>query len=421
MNLVIGQNATTTTVAASANSAVFGQTVTLTATVARTSPGAGTPTGIVMFMDGTTVLGTGTLATAGGVTTATFPASTLAVGTHAITAVYGGDTNNLTSTSTSTMGPVSLVINHDATTTTVALPANSAVFGQTLSLTATVAVTAPGAGTPTGVVMFMDSATILGPATLSTANGVTTATLKITALMLGTNQITALYGGDTNDLASTSAPVSLVVKNATTTMVTTSVNSPVFGQAVTLTASTYVPGSGISNPTGTFTFMDGTTVLGTVPVSIARGISSANFTTSALATATHAITAVYSGDSNNLTSTSAPLSLVVNQDATTTTVAASANPVAFGQAVTLTATVAVTSPGVGTPTGMVTFMDGTTVLGSGTLRTANGVTTATFQTPLTLAVATHVITAVYGGDTNDLTSISAPLSLVVAKLSNIIS
>ena len=67
--------------------------------MAVSSPGAGTPTGTVTFMDGTTTLGTGTLSTTNGVTTATFSTTTLAVGSHSITAVYSGDTNDLSSTS----------------------------------------------------------------------------------------------------------------------------------------------------------------------------------------------------------------------------------------------------------------------------------------------------------------------------------
>jgi len=40
------------------------------------------------------------------------------------------------------------------------------------------------------------------------------------------------------------------------------------------------------------------------------------------------------------------------------------NPSVYGQAVIFTATVTVTAPGVGLPTGVVTFTDGTTELGA---------------------------------------------------------
>jgi hypothetical protein len=85
------QDATTATVTASATSAVVGTTITFTAVVQANSPGAGTATGTVIFNDLTTALGTRTLS--GG--QATFTTSTLALGSHAITASYVGDTNFL--------------------------------------------------------------------------------------------------------------------------------------------------------------------------------------------------------------------------------------------------------------------------------------------------------------------------------------
>ena len=69
--------------------------MTFTATVKAVSPGSGTPTGTVTFMDGSTTLRTRTLT--GGV--ATFTTSSLPIGTHSIKVVYGGDTNFKSSTS----------------------------------------------------------------------------------------------------------------------------------------------------------------------------------------------------------------------------------------------------------------------------------------------------------------------------------
>ncbi len=86
----VQKDATTTGVTPSASSVVVGHAVTFTATVKASAPGSGTPTGTVTFKDITTVLGTGTLNSAG---QATFSSTVLAVGTHAITASYAGDTN----------------------------------------------------------------------------------------------------------------------------------------------------------------------------------------------------------------------------------------------------------------------------------------------------------------------------------------
>lgn len=83
---------TTTALTAGPNPAGVGQPVTFTATVASSD---GTPTGTVAFREGTTTLGSGTLS--GGV--ATFTTSGLSVGTHSITATYGGDSVHGRSTS----------------------------------------------------------------------------------------------------------------------------------------------------------------------------------------------------------------------------------------------------------------------------------------------------------------------------------
>jgi hypothetical protein len=78
---------TGTALATSQTPSIFGKSVTFTATI--TPNGSGTPTGTVTFDDGSISIGSGTLA--GDI--ATFTTSTLAAGTHSITAVYGGDSN----------------------------------------------------------------------------------------------------------------------------------------------------------------------------------------------------------------------------------------------------------------------------------------------------------------------------------------
>jgi Big-like domain-containing protein len=79
---------------------------------------------------------------------------------------------------------------------------------------------------------------------------------------------------------------------------------------------------------------------------------------------------------------------------TTTQLAASANPSVFGHPVTFTATVTAVAPGSGTPTGTVTFSDGSNMIGRGTL---NGAGQATFTTS-GLFVGRHTIVMRYAGD-----------------------
>ncbi|MFD1275556.1 Ig-like domain-containing protein [Streptomyces kaempferi] len=82
----------------------------------------------------------------------------------------------------------------------------------------------------------------------------------------------------------------------------------------------------------------------------------------------------------------------MNAAATTTVLTSAPDPSVFGQGKVLTATVTVVAPGTGVPSGTVSFFDGATLLGTGTL--AGGV--ATFTTA-TLNAGSHPLTAVYGG------------------------
>src|SRR5207253_758713 len=256
----------------------------------------------------------------------------------------------------------------------IASSVNPSVFGQSVTFTATVTGSTTVAN-PAGTVNFLDGTAVIGSGTLS-ATAPFTATFSTGSLAVGTHSITAQYLGNTNFSGSTSTAVSQVVNKAsTTTSLTSSVNPSVFGQSVTFTATVAVVSPGAGTPTGTVNFLDGATVIGTGTLS--AGV--ATFSTGALSVATHSITAAYQGDGNFLTSTSTAVSQVVNKASTTTSLTSSLNPSKFGQSVTFTATVAVVSPGAGAPAGTVNFLDGTTVIGSGTL-SATAPFTATFST-----------------------------------------
>ena len=149
------------------------------------------------------------------------------------------------------------------------------------------------------------------------------------------------------------------------------------------------PGAGTAS--GTVTFKDGATTLGTGTL---NGAGVATFTTATLSVGHHTITAVYGGDASFNASTSNTVDQEVQKADTATALASSANPSKFGQSVTFTATVTVVAPGAGTPTGTVTFKDGATTLGTGTL---NGAGVATFTTAA-LAAGSHYITATFSGD-----------------------
>ena len=191
-------------------------------------------------------------------------------------------------------------------------------------------------------------------------------------------------------LLNTSTPV---VAAPTTTTLSTSTATAVFGQIETLTATV---SSQAGTPIGTVFFRDGNTLLGSAPLDAA---GRATIPVS-LGIGTHALTASFSGTTGFADSTSAAAAVTVNPAATTVALKSSVNPAVTGQAVTFTATVAAVAPGASTPTGTVTFQDGNVVLGTVAVGTGG---TATFTTSFA-AAGGHVITAVYSGDPNFVAS-----------------
>src|SRR5262249_23635611 len=160
-------------VTSSANPVLYGQPVTFTATV---SVAAGTPTGTVVFNDGATTLGSAALNASG---VATLTVTTLAAGSHSMTAVYGGDPTVAASTSAAAGQPVNASAATQASVAAVTSSANPAAFGQPVTFTATVSAGAGGTGIPTGTVTFTDGATALGSSALNAAGQ---ATLTISSL-----------------------------------------------------------------------------------------------------------------------------------------------------------------------------------------------------------------------------------------------
>ena len=108
----VGQASTSTTLHSSVNPSMQTKPVTFTATVAPTVSGLSAPTGSVTFMNGSTVLGTAPVSTSGGVTTATLTTSSLSVGPHSITALYGGNAALISSISLPSIQQVDTNLTH---------------------------------------------------------------------------------------------------------------------------------------------------------------------------------------------------------------------------------------------------------------------------------------------------------------------
>jgi len=450
--------ASTTAVSSSLNPSTYGTSVTFTATVTGSSP-----TGTVQFAIDGTNSGSPVALSSGH---ATYSASTLSVGTHTVGVTYSGDTNN--AGSSGTLSPVQTV-----NTAPSGVSANLSSYYNSIGITNDSAPTlgnidgsgysysAQGIGSQSfnvGSVPFT-----LGPFTNSTNNVITcsgqTVTLPSghysTLYLLGcavnsdqTGQaFTVNYtsgsptigslslsnwgsNGQSNTIAkamtyrngpsgsvtftndiyeyvitlnSANTTSTLVLPSnsqvkilaatlipsgsltSTTTAVSSSLNPSTYGTSVTFMAT--VTGN---SPTGTVQFaIDGTNAGS--PVALSSG--HATYATSSLSVATHTVTAIYSGDTNNSGSngTLSPVQ-TVNKVNSSTAVSSSLNPSTSGTSVTFTATVTGNSP-----TGTVQFaIDGTNVGSPVALSSGH----ATYATS-TLSVGTHTVTAAYGGNTNN--------------------
>jgi hypothetical protein len=162
-----------------------------------------------------------------------------------------------------------------------------------------------------------------------------------------------------------------------------------YGKSITLTTTVKQSVKWEPAPTGTVNFLDSGTLLGSA--SLTGG--TATFSTSTLSAGQHTLAAVYSGDTNFQSHTSATVAQSVSTATTSVALTSSPNPSVANQSVTFTATV--TPDNSGTPTGNVTFFDGTQSLTTVALAgdSARFTTTA-------LVLGTHTITARYGGDQN---------------------
>ena len=401
----VNQDPSATVVTSSVNPSVSGQMVAYSAVVTATSPGSGTPTGTVTFMDGASPIG-GCMAASlvGGVASCTvlYPG----VGTHTIGAVYGGDPDFTASTS-----PVfTQTINQGATAPDITSSMNPSVSGEGVSFTATVSAVVPASGTPTGSVTFMDGGSPLAGCIAQSLVSAT-ATCNATYVGVGTYSITVVYSGDADFTASTSPALTQTVnQGATSTAVTSSVNPSVSGQSLTynVIVAPVAPASG--TPTGTVIFLDGASnISGCVALPLVAGSAACNVVYAGVGS--HAITATYSGEANFTGSSSPVLTQTVNQDPSATVVTSSVNPSVSGQMVAYSAVVTATSPGSGTPTGTVTFMDGASPIGGCMAAPlVGGVASCTVMYP---GVGTHTIGAVYGGDADFTASASSAFTQTV--------
>ena len=287
---------TLTALKSSTASAALGQSVTFSATVSDLVPGGATPSeGMVTFSDQNGVIASE--AVENGV--ATFTTSSLPAGTDTITASYGGTTEFAPSIASTI---VTISQQGDLRTMT-ALRASTAsgVFGQSITFTATVSDVSPGGATPNGgTVTFRDQNGVIASETL--ANGV--ATFTTSSLPLGTDTITAAYGGTANFAPSSTAGTIVIISTAsptsggahrTKTLLTAKPRPSNIGQRVTVVATVEGVGRGGGKPIGDVTFYDGAIVLES---DVALKGGKATLKTSSLIVGPHRIWVQYSGGGN---------------------------------------------------------------------------------------------------------------------------
>ena len=385
--------ATATNLTSSANPADSGQSVTFTATVTSVN---GTPAGLITFSDGNTTLGTQTLVNG----VATYTTNTLVAGTHPIAAAYspGGTTFNASNAT------LSQVIQGIGTSTSITVIPASAPYGTVISMFSEVLTS--GVAVSSGTITYMDGATALTAITLA-PNRIPN--FNISTLTVGTHSITAVYSGDATHSPSTSPTVTVTITGAATTLALTSTPNPTVAfQQITLTAN-LASSAGASTTASTITFLRDGAPIGTAQASAA---GTAILTTS-LPAGTSALTATFAGSTNLTASTSAPITEVVNKDASLTTIGASPNPAySPGGTVNLVATVKPILPAAvgdyALPGGIYTFYDGSTAIATLPAPTLANAPPASISN---FTVGTHTLTAVYSGDSNYLSSTSSPVTL----------
>jgi hypothetical protein len=362
---------------------------------------------------------------------ATFNTSTLAVGGHSITAVYGGDTNDAGSTSPAQTQQV----NQAATITQVSSSVNPSTYGQSATLTALVNT---GRTVPTGTVTFTNNGASIGTGSISTVtatnlipNSQTFGNWNTQAYLvpLPTAQQVSVAGpngtsGNAESIqfpaASGGAYSSLQYWDTTTLYAGKTVTfsvwlkavSPVDGQSVQIgmadvdtgldgnyavlnlttvwqrfSVTAVIPASENNDPYYFYIF-SGPATTSTVyawgpqvefastagPYVATSGAFAtgsggvATLSISSLPVGSDSITAVYGGDSSDVGSISPVLTQQVNQAATITQVSSSVNPSTYGQSTTLSAFV---NTGGTVPAGTVIFEDSGASIGTGTLSTVS--------------------------------------------------
>ncbi|MGA7157380.1 MAG: Ig-like domain repeat protein [Acidobacteriaceae bacterium] len=390
---------TATVLTSSASSVNYGASVTLTAAV--TANGAPEAIGSVAFWNGSVVLGTSAPNSSG---VASMTVSALGVGSDTMTAGYTGTYDATASMST----PVVVSVAADPSATSIAASNVAPSYGAGVTFTATVS--ANGVPATSGVVTLLSDGAPVGTGTL---NGSGAAAITISTLPVGTDTMTASYGGSATTAASVSGALAVAVSPVTaptTTVVTASPSDATLGAAVTFSATVTVEGAPAASG-GLVTFLNSSGV--SIGEGELDGGGTAAVSTSSLPVGANSITASYGGGAGLAGSVSNPVTVTVapavTASSTTTVMSASSTTAVYGSSVILSAVVS--SGGAPVTDGEVSFENGSTWLGTATLN-ASGVASVMTSG---LAPGTDSIVASYTGATELTSSVSAAITVTVTE------
>ena len=352
-------------------SPVSGQQIAFVLGVFNDNSTGAAPTGTVQFSIDNTAFGSPVSFTTQGSTAVAvsgITSFTASSGTHVISAHYVNTDGDFTPPADTGF---SLTATKPSTTTSnVTSSMSSSVYGNIVTLTASVGVDSPGGGTPTGMVTFSDQEGTIGTAALS--GGVATFPTANLDVAHSPHTITASYAGDSNFMGSDDTggmPLKLTVSPDNTQDALASFSNPVSGQAISFTAFVSNLAQPLA-PTGSVQFsVDGSNFGSPVTLTPVNGNSNESFAVSSstsflAAQGTQTIAFDYTNSDGNFVSGATDShSLTATPAATTTSVVgSSANPSVVGQTVTFSVTVSVQAPGGGVPTGSVSFMEGFSTL-----------------------------------------------------------
>jgi len=238
---------------------------------------------------------------------------TFAPGNHSITASYSGDVNFNPSGPTPAM---TFTISKAVTSSTIQTNSASIAPSNAFTLTTLINTSAGlnlvtglfgGAATPTGTVTYYYGTTQLGSpvsvigggvdAATQTAQAQASATFVGSQLSIGMHNLSAIYSGDSNYVGSTATAIPVTVGYPTSTSVSSSIPSALQGAKVLFTATVTSAQPNGPAATGSVQFLvDGVSMGSPTP------LGQAQFSIDSLPVGSHSIGAVYSGDSNYLSS-----------------------------------------------------------------------------------------------------------------------